>query len=331
MRVDGFWSGAAQVARRVPLNGRVRESGGWRAVLEGGSGALGRLGLPGPLVERWRRAGPIVTQGRALTLADADYPAALAALPDAPPVLFVEGEVGALQARALAVVGTRTASLYGRQVARDLGARAARAGWVVVSGLARGVDGEAHSGAASAGRTVAVLAHGLAHTSPPSHVGLRRRILSAGGAMVTTWPDAEPAQKWTFPNRNRWIAGLASAVVVVEAGVTSGALHTVRAAADYGREVFAVPGPIGAVGSEGCNRLLAEGATPVVGIGELLAQLGSPEDARTWVDRVVSGEPLVGIARERGLGVAEVLAELAMMEAVGELVRLPGNRFARAR
>lgn len=330
MWVDGFWMGASAVARRIPLAARVAEHGGWERFRELGPAVWREAGVPGRMCALWSEAVATKTRGTALTLLDPRYPSALAALPDAPPVLFVEGDPEILRIRSLAVVGTRSATTYGRQVARDLGYRAAKAGWVVVSGLARGIDGEAHEGALAGGRTVAVLAHGLAHTSPGSHRPLRRRILAKGGAVVSTWDDEEPALRWRFPMRNRWIAGLAVGVVVVEAGARSGALHTVRAAADYGREVFAVPGSITSSSSEGCNRLLGEGATPVGSVGELLEQLGSPEPRRSWVDRVIAGEPLPQVARVEGTTVDRLVEELDMMEAVGELVRLTGSRYARS-
>ncbi len=331
MWVDGFWVGAARIARRVPLAARVEAAGGWAAVRTAGPAGWGELGLSPPEVHRWASASALRTAGLAVTMDDPRYPRALRELPDAPPLLFVEGDPEALQQRAVAVVGTLGATGYGRQVARALGQRLGDAGWCVVSGLARGIDGEAHRGALETGRTIAVLAHGLGHTSPSSHRELRRRIVESGGAVLTTWPDGQPAKRWTFPVRNRWIAGLARAVVVVEAGLGSGALHTVRAALDCGREVFAVPGPIGSKVSEGCNRLIADGASPVVGIADLLRSLGSAQPPPTWIDRLVAGEDLVDVARSRGLTVEELLAELAMLEATGELVRLPGARYARRR
>lgn len=327
MDVDGFWMGAAEVARRVPLAGLVAENGGWERFRD--PAQWRRAGLSPALCSRWKQGRSARTRGRALTLVDDAYPEALRVLPDAPPVLFVEGEVEALSQRALAVVGTRAATVYGRQTARDLGQRLARAGWCVVSGLARGIDGEAHRGALSSGTTVAVLAHGLDHTSPTSHGRLRRSIVEQGGALVTTWPDGVPGSTWRFPLRNRWIAGLAQAVVVVEAGQRSGAIHTVRAATDYGREVFAVPGAISSPASVGCNRLLSEGATPVVSVEGLLEALGSPEGEVSWVDRLVGGASLVDVARARGSSVDELLETIAMMEALGELTRLPGSRYAR--
>lgn len=329
MRVDAFWMGARAVAERFPLAGFVEAHGGWAHVERTGLAGLRAAGLPEALVQLWRRSAAGYTSGVAVRRTDPAYPASLAPLPDAPPVLFVDGDVASLAHRALGVVGTRKATTYGRQVARELGRQAARCGFTVVSGLARGIDREAHEGALDTGRTVAVLAHGLSFTAPSANAGLRRRMVANGGAVVTTLPDGAPPRPFRFPPRNRWIAGLSSAVVVVEAPVASGAMHTVRAAADYGREVFAVPGPITSRGSEGTNRLLADGATPVVGIEAFIADLGGTSEPASWVDRLVAGDSFEAIARQRGCSLAEVLEEVEMMEAVGELVRLPGARFAR--
>ena len=189
-----------------------------------------------------------------ITVADSRYPAALRRTGSPPPVLCVEGSLDVLQRPAVAIVGTRDCTGYGRRVARRLAEQLAQGGRVVVSGLARGIDEEAHLGACDAGATVAVLGHGLGHTAPASHRGLRRRIVAQGGAMVSAWPDDVAPRPFTFPQRNAWISGLSDAVVVVEAGERSGALITARWASQDGREVFAVPGPVGAPASAGCLR-----------------------------------------------------------------------------
>lgn len=330
MQVSAFWMGACAVARKRSLNAWVDDTGGWEAVQAGGPDVWRRGGLSEAEIRLWRAGRPATTGVVALTRTDARYPAALASLPDAPPVLFVEGALEALRMRGLAVVGTRGATPYGLQIAREMGGLAAAAGLCVVSGLARGIDAAAHTGAVGRGTTLAVLGHGVGHTAPASHRSLRRRILAAGGALVTTHLDDEPPRPWTFPVRNRWIAGLSAGVVVVEAPSNSGALHTVRAAADYGREVFAVPGPIGVGNHEGTNRLLADGATPVLSVRELVDRVAEREpSAVSWLDDLVGGTPLVDVARQRGMALAALLDELDMMEATGELVRLPGQRYAR--
>ena len=180
-----------------------------------------------------------------------------------------------LAAPAVAIVGARACSGYGRSVARTLATETAAAGAVVVSGLARGVDGEAHRGAlAAGGRTVAVLGCGIDRDYPAAHAELARSIVDAGGLIVSEYePGVEPAP-WRFPARNRIIAGLARATVVVEARERSGALITADFALEDGREVLAVPGEITSALSIGTNGLLRQGATPATCVADVLDALG---------------------------------------------------------
>lgn len=330
MEVDGFWIGASRLAERAPVSAWAEAAGGWDALRAMGPDGWRALGLSASAAEAWARQPAVRTRGTALVATDPRYPRALASLPDAPPVLYVEGALEALGRRAVAVVGTRACTGYGRSVARDLGGALAAAGVVVVSGLARGIDAEAHRGALARGCTVAVLGHGLAHTAPQGHRALREQILAAGGAMLTTWPDAAPPRPWAFPSRNRWIAGLSERVVVVEAPERSGAMHTVRAAADYGREVFAVPGPLCAPASVGCLRLIAEGVEPLVGVAEFVQAVTGSAPPLGWLEALFAGGTIDAVARGSGRSVAEILAELHLLEARGEVVRLPGQRYARA-
>lgn len=328
--IDGFWAGAQDHGDGVDLEPLRQRLGSWDAVVAAGADGLMSIGVPWPDALAWARTPPRETLGAAITLAHPRYPEALRRTTCPPPVLCVEGSLDALSPPAVAVVGTRDCTRYGRLVARDLGAALAAAGVSVVSGLARGIDGEAHEGALAAGRTVAVLGHGLLHTAPASHRDLRARILDRGGAMLTAFPDGVPPRPHTFPRRNAWITGLASAVIVVEAGVRSGALITARLAGVEGREVFAVPGPIGAPTSEGCLRLLDEGASVVVSVASLVQRLtGQAARARpSLVEALVSGAPLDEVARRRGQSVAEVLAEATMLELRGEVTRLGERRWA---
>ena len=205
------------------------------------------------------------------------YPALLGQIPDPPASLWVRGEAGAelLAAPAVAIVGARACSGYGRSVARMLATESAAAGAVVVSGLARGVDGEAHRGAlAAGGRTVAVLGCGIDRDYPAAHAQLARSIVEAGGLIVSEYePGVEPAP-WRFPARNRIIAGLARATVVVEARERSGALITADFALEDGREVLAVPGEITSALSAGANALLRLGATPATCAADVLEAIG---------------------------------------------------------
>jgi DNA processing protein len=182
----------------------------------------------------------------------------------------------------VAIVGTRRATGYGRACAAELADELARAGVTVVSGLAIGIDGQAHLAAVAAGgRSVAVLPSPLDRVYPPRHRELAARLVATGGALVSELAPAQSHGKPDFARRNRVIAGLARAVVVVEAPDHSGALLTVAAALDYGREVFAVPGPIDAVASRGCNRLIADHqATIVTSAAALLHRIGATPGGR---------------------------------------------------
>jgi DNA processing protein len=206
---------------------------------------------------------------------DGPFPERLRAIFDPPRALYLRGsgEPELLGGRSVAVVGARSCSPYGAQVARTLARDLARAGLVVVSGLARGIDGEAHRGALDAkGLTIAVLGCGIDRDYPASHADLSRRIEEKGLVVSEYEPGVEPAP-WRFPARNRIIAGLCEAVVVVEARERSGALITADFALDEGREVFAVPGEITSSLSAGTNALLKLGAAPLTCSGDVLDAL----------------------------------------------------------
>jgi DNA processing protein len=224
-----------------------------------------------------RRAG-----GSVITALDDRYPAALAAADPHPPLLYVAGDPASMAAPCVAVVGTRRATGYGRACAAEIADELARAGVTVVSGLAIGIDGQAHVAAVSAGgRSVAALPSPLDRVYPPRHRDLAARLIATGGALVSELAPAQAHGKPDFARRNRIIAGLARAVVVVEAPDRSGALLTVAAAIEYGREVFAVPGPIDAVASRGCNRLIADHqASIVTSAASLLHRIGAAPGGR---------------------------------------------------
>jgi DNA processing protein len=211
------------------------------------------------------------------------YPPLVAQLHDPPKRLYLRGErPDLLDAPAVAVVGARSASAYGAQVARMLGGDLAAAGLVVVSGMARGIDAEAHRGALDAGgATLAVLGCGIDRDYPARHAELARRIAASGLIVSEYEPGVEPAP-WRFPARNRIIAALALATVVVEARERSGALITADFALELGREVFAVPGEITAALSAGTNRLIRQGAAPLLGVDDVLEAIGvEPASAAT--------------------------------------------------
>lgn len=213
---------------------------------------------------------------RLLTLVDADYPPALRTIHDPPPVLYVWGTLVPEDAAAVAIVGSRLATLQGAAVAERLGRELAAHGLTVVSGLARGIDGAAHRGAlAAGGRTLAVLGGGLDRLFPPDHAALAQQI-AAQGAVLSEFPMTMPPLAEQFPRRNRVLSGLSLGVVVVEAAGRSGALITARCALEQGREVFAVPGPAGAPQSRGTHQLLRDGAGLVESAEDVLAALQQP-------------------------------------------------------
>ncbi len=330
--VEAFWAGAQTCGGPVDVVRLAERVGGWRALVSGGLAALEAGGVDPLRARAWIRVQPYRSRGTVLTLEDPRYPPRLRAIPCAPPVLLVEGSVDALDAQTVvAVVGTRRCTSYGSSVARHLGGALAAAGWPVVSGLARGVDGHAHRAALAVGRTVAVVGHGLDHTAPPSNRRLREQIVESGGAIVSTWPDTVSPRPSMFPVRNRWIAGLSDAVVVVEAAERSGARITAREAGDLGRDVWAVPGPVGAPMSRGCLHLLAQGAGVVVDVPSLVSELGRTEPLggdEAWLRSLFAGSTVDEVARSTGRAVSELVADLARRELRGEGVRLPGQRYA---
>ena len=260
----------------------------------------------------------------------ADFPPLLRAIHDPPPGLFVRGDahLDLLRRPAVAIVGARACSPYGRQVARRLGRELAGAGLVVVSGMARGVDAEAHRGALEAGGvTVAVLGCGVDRDYPAAHASLACEIVRNGLVVSEYAPGVEPAP-WRFPARNRIIAGLCAATVVVEARERSGALITTDFALEEGREVFAVPGEITSTLSAGPNALLRLGATPLTSSGDVLESFGirpaaepaaAPAGPPGVVLERVRASPASAdeLARATGLDAAAVAAALTELELLG--------------
>lgn len=277
---------------------------------------------------------------RWLVPGDRDYPAGLEHTADPPLGLFVRGELR--RAPVVTVVGSRRATAYGRQVARTLGAELARAGVVVASGMARGVDAAAHEGALeSGGPTWAVWGAGPDHVYPPEHRELAAAI-STAGALITEYLPGTGPRKHHFPERNRVLAGLANAVVVVEAAARSGALITARLAVDEGREVLAVPGSILSAVSVGPNTLLRLGARPLLTPRDVFDALGyePPEtaeepadDAHPVLDHLPPGEGATTdeLVVRSGLTVTEVHTALLDLELRGLIERLGDGRFQRRR
>lgn len=333
---------AAQVSREMSLTAKA--SGVLAEMREAFDGRA--------LVERLEEKGV-----RAVTLADEDYPARLRAAPDPPPALFVRGRMAS--DLLVALVGSRKATPAGVEMAHELGRGLAERGACVVSGLALGVDAAAHEGAlAAGGDTVGVLGCGIDVVYPRGNKELFRRVQEQG-ALVSEYCLGEAPLAWRFPARNRIIAGLSDAVVVVEAPEKSGALITARHALDAGRDVWAVPGPPGMPGCRGSNRLLADGAGVIWDVPEFLDAV----TGRTWV-RVTPvsppgrsepresalPEPPVGLPEEEagvlrgvdlrsvgadvvagrtGVEMKVVLSALAMLELKGYVARDAAGNYAR--
>jgi DNA processing protein len=267
---------------------------------------------------------------------DRGFPSRLRSIHDPPPGLFVRGtgELALLDGPCVAVVGARACSSYGSAVATELGRGLAAAGVVVVSGLARGVDAAAHRGALETGSTVAVLGCGVDRDYPRAHRMLAAAIGERGLIVSEYPPGVEPAP-WRFPARNRIVAGLCEATVVVEARERSGALITADLALDEGRDVLAVPGEITSLLSRGTNALLRLGATPVTCVEDVLAVIGvEPQPAacimiepRLDVVRSAVADAPAGadeVVRSTGLAPAEVAAALAELELAGVVVQADG-------
>lgn len=219
-------------------------------------------------LERLLNEGTVV-----VTLQDAEYPSLLREIPSPPPVLFMKGALVESDRRAVAIVGTRRVTPYGREMARTIARDLAQAGVTIVSGLARGVDGIAHSAALDAGgRTIALMGSGVRRIYPHEHRGLAERIVEQGALISDFLPDTPPDGP-NFPARNRLISGMALGVIVIEAPDRSGALITVDFAADQGRDVFALPGSVLSEASTGCHRILRDGARLIRSAEDVLDDL----------------------------------------------------------
>jgi DNA processing protein len=280
------------------------------------------------------------------------YPPVLATIPTPPQLLYVKGAMHPRDEQAVAIVGSRSCTSYGRRIAERLGHDLARAGWTVISGMARGIDGCAHRGALQAGgRTIAVLAGGLSRIYPPEHTDLAGEVAVAGALVSESAMRMEPMATM-FPARNRIISGLSRAVVIVEAADKSGALITARHAAEQGREVFAVPGPVDSPASAGSLQLLRQGAKLIRGADDVLEELqalpalalaeaGSRETApsgpppnlddtqrRIW-DALEERRTVDELSRQMQLSLGELARHLMMLELKKVVRRLPGNWYER--
>jgi DNA processing protein len=273
------------------------------------------------------------------------YPANLATIDDAPHLLFVKGEIEPRDENAIAIVGSRACTTYGKRLAERMGHGLASAGYTVISGLARGIDGCAHRGALQAkGRTIAVLAGGLSKIYPPEHADLAGEVAASGALVTESCMDMAPMAD-LFPKRNRIIAGMSRAVVVIEAAEKSGALITARLAIEQGREVFAVPGQVDSAASLGSLQLLRKGAKLVRNADDVLEDLqglapmvepkadapppGLDETQQKIWDALSERRMVDELTHQLALPINELTRQLMTLELKKIVRRLPGNWYER--
>jgi DNA processing protein len=341
----------------------VAHYGSCHGVLSAGGTEWAQAGLPAAIVALLRTPNwPLVETDlrwleqpghHLLRLGEPAYPALLATLADAPPLLFVRGDPEVLAQAALAVVGSRNPTTGGRRLASRFAADLTRCGLVVVSGLAVGVDAAAHRGALEAGGlSVAVCGTGLDTVYPRTHAALADQLI-AEGALVSEWPPGTPALPAHFPRRNRIISALSLGTLVVEAALRSGSLITARLAAEQGREVFAIPGSIDNPLARGCHALIRQGAKLVESVADILEELPAslaaaraqqsppaddtnprptrvPEETRTLLNAMGYTPVTVDELVERvGLTAQMLSSMLLAMELQGLVEALPGGRYGR--
>ncbi|MGQ9486963.1 MAG: DNA-processing protein DprA [Armatimonadota bacterium] len=296
--------------------------------------------LPEEVWQRWNQS-----NARLLTWRDEGYPPSLREIEDFPPLLFVRGSLQERDRFAVAIVGTRKPTSYGRNVTERLARELSRYGLTIISGGARGIDTAAHTGALRTdGRTIAVLGSGIDVPYPPESAALFNRIANQG-AILSEYPPGTPPDTWRFPARNRIVSALSLGVLVVEAPNDSGALITANYALEQGKPVFAVPGNIDTGQSAGCHKLIKEGATLVDSVEDIVRMLGiapePPPERPTQLPTLTPIQQKVlhalsltpkhvdALAEELELPVAQLNAELLMLEMHNLVRRQPGNTYVR--
>jgi DNA processing protein len=283
-----------------------------------------------------------------LARSQGNYPPGLAELPDTPALLYMRGTLLETDQKAVALVGSRRCTAYGRRLTEQLAVGLVKSGYTIVSGLARGIDGVAHRAAVQAGgRTVAVLAGGLSKIYPPEHADLARDV-EAAGALITESPLLMEPMAGMFPARNRLISGMSRAVVIVEAAARSGALITATHAAEQGRTVLACPGQVDSLASEGTNALIRDGAILVRGVQDVLEELEGVKAVKPSPAPVLAVTPkLEGLHKQlwdllsekarhiddlvesSGVPLPTVAGGLVLLELKKHIRRMPGNFYER--
>jgi DNA processing protein len=342
----------------VRMQGLVAYFGDMQTAWDADPDSLAEAGLGAKVIERVLSAretvdldqvwGKIEAQGiKILTWGDEGYPGRLKEIDQPPPVLYIRGDYLQDDLFAVAIVGTRKVTAYGRQITEEIVSFLAANGMTVISGLARGVDAIAHQTALKAGgRTIGILGSGVDKIYPPEHRGLADQMIQRG-AIISDYAVGTPPDASNFPPRNRIISGLSLAVVVIEAAETSGALITAEFAAEQGREVFAVPGSILAPQSKGTNKLIQKGALPLLTPADLMQALdmtrvGAQKSARkilpsdeteARVLAVLSDEPkhVDDIRQQADLPIEKISATLALMELKGMVRQVGGMNYVAMR
>ncbi len=276
-----------------------------------------------------------------------EFPSQLKMLPNAPLALFIQGNISLLSSVAIAIVGTRKISEYGKRVTQQFGRDLASTGLTIISGLAYGVDSVAHQSCLDAGgKTVAVLGSGCSREAlyPKAHAQLAAKIIESGGCIVSEYPPDMHAAQYTFPQRNRIIAGLAGATLITEADIKSGSIITGKLALEYGRDIFAVPGSIYSIQSRGTHYLIAQGAYPATSSQEIIERLGFvPKNipgevasiALSPVEQIIINnltstqealhiDQIIANSRQPA---QEIMTAVSMLEIQGLVTNLGGNRF----
>lgn len=337
-----IWSVLSLASGRIDPWPMLDRSGGCEALTRGGRATWLQAGIPLDLVARACEESGLECEVSFLLAGGQDYPASLTQLPFAPPVLFYQGSLDALRRPAVAIVGSRRCSAEGRRSAGELARAVTLAGGTVISGMAIGIDTAAHREAMRHGPTVAVLGQGLAVPLSYGAERMRQDILDSGGLILSELLPDLPAKRFTFLSRNRIIAGLARATVVVEAGARSGALSTARHALEAGREVLAVPGHYRQETAAGCLTIIEQGASIVRAPSTVVqaAGLGAwtvpeergclPASARLLEDALQRGGTVEQLAVRAGISVVQACSLLMELELAGLVRRLPGQRYERA-
>ena len=329
------WIEAARFSGRWSFGPLVEVLGGAEAFEQATLPQLIEAGAPVRIAESLNKAVSGGSSEAGFTrVCDPDYPARLLGLPKPPPVIWWRGDLrSCVRVQGLAVVGARACTGYGRKLAYRLGSLEAASGGVLISGAARGIDRAAHQGAQEFGRTVAVLGGGLGTSMSSTQRKSLDDILNAGGALMSEFPPAQSPTRWSFPQRNRLVAALCRAVVVVEATKRSGAAITAAFARDLGRDVYAVPGRIDSPTSQGCHRLIAEGARVTVRITDPIWERSLKSlEALPLVLRLLMSGPLScsELQRRSQMDSEEFRKALGRYEFSGLVERLPGAQLSLA-